>query len=138
MQRSAKDSKLSSKQISVINTLIAGSSITDAAKAAGVDRSTVHRWLNSDSQFVAEHNQQRSELVQAQQEKLRSLSEKALTLVEELLDNNEASGSLRLRAALAVLDRQGLEGTTIGRTDPAVIESEWRQVQMYRNCGILD
>ena len=138
MQHSATDSKLSAKQISVINTLIAGSSVTDAAKAAGVDRSTVHRWFNSDAQFVAEHNQQRSELVQAQREKLRSLSDKALELIEKLLNDGEASGSLRLRAALAILDRQGLEGSVIGSTDATDIESRWRRTERFRACGILD
>jgi hypothetical protein len=136
MPHTATDSKLSAKQISVIDSLIAGSSVTDAAKATGIDRSTVHRWFKSDAQFVAEHNQIRVELVQAQREKLRSLSDKALETVETLLDDSQASGSLRLRAALAILDRQGLKASAIGRTDPVDIENAWRQAERFRRAGI--
>ena len=36
--------ELSKQQIAVVEALLAGSNVTDAAAAAGVDRGTVHRW----------------------------------------------------------------------------------------------
>ena len=44
---------LSPKKIRALEALLTASSVTDAAKMAGVDRTTLHRWLSDDSQFRA-------------------------------------------------------------------------------------
>ena len=47
MQQNASPSEpaLEPKQVRALERLLAGSTVAQAAEAAGVDRSTVHRWL---------------------------------------------------------------------------------------------
>ena len=137
MPQTATDSELSPKQLAVISSLIAGCTVTEAAEAVGVDRSTIHRWLSSDAAFIADYNRQRLDLVNSQQARLRTLSDKSLSVLEKLLDDEQVSPSVRLRAAMAIVHRQGLSRASIGPTDAAEIEREWEQNRMYRECGIL-
>ena len=50
-QQNSTNSTLSPKQIEVIEALASGASISEAAKRAGVDRSTVYLWRRDDSDF---------------------------------------------------------------------------------------
>jgi len=53
---------LSKSQISVLEALLTGSTVTHAASEAGVARTTVHRWLRNDWVFKAELNRERREI----------------------------------------------------------------------------
>jgi transposase-like protein len=44
---------LSPCQLAALEALLAGKTVTDAAAAAGVDRSTLHAWLKTDFPFQA-------------------------------------------------------------------------------------
>ncbi len=44
-------SDLNTSQTTALAAILAGQSITDTAKAANVDRSTVHRWLREEAQL---------------------------------------------------------------------------------------
>jgi len=46
IQQNSTDSTLSPKQIEVIEALASGARVSEAAKLAGVDRSTVYLWRN--------------------------------------------------------------------------------------------
>ncbi len=54
--------ELNSKQLIVLEQLVAGATITHAAETGAVDRSTVHRWLREDYAFLAAYNAARREL----------------------------------------------------------------------------
>src|SRR5438046_1747190 len=56
---------LSGTQERALTMLLSGKSITDAATAAEVDRTTVHRWLKEDFGFQAALNRGRRELREA-------------------------------------------------------------------------
>ena len=48
--------ELNSKQLIVLEHLVAGATVTKAAEAGGVDRTTVHRWLREYCNFLAAYN----------------------------------------------------------------------------------
>ena len=50
---------ISPKQAAAIDALLGGKPIPEAAAAAGVDRTTVYRWLRADFEFQARLNQER-------------------------------------------------------------------------------
>ena len=106
--------RLTTPQEKALAALLAGETATDAARAAGVHRSTIHRWLN-DAHFLAEFNGRRTDLQSALDEKLAQLQAKALSVVEDTIDRGDA------RTAVAVLRGSGLldgQRRLIGPTDP--------------------
>jgi hypothetical protein len=52
---------LTPEQDAAVAALLAGRTVTDAAAATGVDRTTVHRWLKKDFAFQAALNLGRRE-----------------------------------------------------------------------------
>src|SRR5262245_2091881 len=72
---------LAAAQTAALDALLAGQTVTAAAAAAGVDRSTLHRWLRSDHAFVAALNAARRQMHDAMQVKLFTLAEKATDCV---------------------------------------------------------
>jgi hypothetical protein len=61
---------LTAKQERALDHLLAGETITAAAKAVNADPSTLHRWLREDPQFQATYNQRRRQLQEAHQTRL--------------------------------------------------------------------
>lgn len=91
--------ELTGAQLNAIAALLGGSSITDAATAAGVQRQTVHEWLRQ-AQFVIVLNTGRAELWEAQQNALRALGDKANAVLDAALDSDDVG--LALKAAQIV------------------------------------
>lgn len=75
--------ELTSKQLSAVDALAAGSSDQEAAAAAGVNRSTVFRWRSYNPRFRAELNARRADLWGASLNRLRSLLPSALARLEK-------------------------------------------------------
>lgn len=75
--------------------LLCGYSIT--AAAVGLGRRTVHRWLATDFELVAELNSRRRELREEVEAKLLALGSAATSTIAEALAKGD------VRAALAVL-----------------------------------
>ena len=112
---------LSSRQTRVLSALLAGATITSAAKTAAVDRTTVHRWLREDFAFQAACNRLRREL----QRELEARLERAVRAAAETVCAAVEAGDLR--ASLAVLRGTGvLSGArpAIGPEDAAELENE--------------
>jgi transposase-like protein len=99
-----QNSTLSPVQAQVITALAAGASISAAAKAAGVHRSTVHNWLNEPN-FATLFDTSRQDYVESLRDQLRDLSVLALDTIRQLLENPDTPASVRLRAAQLVLNR---------------------------------
>jgi hypothetical protein len=76
LQNATPIDALSPSQETVLAVLLAGKSVTDAATAAGVDRTTVHRWLKEDLGFPAAFNRARRELREALTARLMALAER--------------------------------------------------------------
>ena len=108
-------------QIRVLERLLAGETVTAAAKAVGVDRSTLHRWLRDDFEFQAALNRWKRELSNAVQARLLAITHKAAQTVENAVDQGN------LTASLAVLKGMGaLSGTPVssGCEDPKILSEE--------------
>jgi hypothetical protein len=126
MQRNATagendSTDLAPRQTQALGALLRGATITSAAGAAGVDRTTVHRWLPGDFAFQAAYNGLRRELHREAEVRLESLVHSALGTISTAIDDGD------VRAALAVLKGAGvLAGSRppIGPDDPAEVEED--------------
>lgn len=117
--------ELSIAQESVILALLEGKSQKEAAESAGVSAEQVSRWKASDPLFVAELNRQRAELWEVNRAELLTLAKEARQVVREVL--NSESESVRLKAALAVLDR--IDQQPRGATTAREVAQEWKDEQ---------
>jgi AcrR family transcriptional regulator len=105
-------------QEAALTALLTGKSVTDAAAAAGVGRTTVYRWLAHDPAFQASLNQRRQEMQDALQARLMLLAVKAVDAVERALDAGNSKAALALLAGLGLLPGSL---PRIGETDAAEI-----------------
>jgi hypothetical protein len=102
--------QLSIEQENAVEHLLQGRSDRAAAEAAGVSRQTVWEWRNNDPLFIAELNRQRFEMWQEARERLKSLANRALDVVELQLDSGDPKSALA--AAKYVLQGTRLLGET--------------------------
>jgi hypothetical protein len=96
---------LSPAQTQVIAALVQGRSITAAALEAGLHRSTIHHWLRHEPAFKTAMQQARSEYIATLNDGMRDLAARALETLRSLLDDPETPHAIRLKAALAILER---------------------------------
>ena len=128
-QQSATHPTLTPSQEAALQALLIGNTVTAAAQASGVDRTTVHRWLKSDPEFRAAYNRKRMEMRQAQESKLLAIADLAI----DTLDSAVRAGDVR--AAIAVAKGLGLlTGTSprIGEDDPDAIRRRMEQDAAFR------
>ncbi len=110
-------------QSKAIAALATGSSIVDAALDAGVDRTTVHRWLREDYDFQAAWNRVNRELETETRSRIDRIAHSALDSLEQAVSGGDP------RIALAVLKGAGLlDGTRTapGSEDPTELEEQVR------------
>jgi transposase len=124
IQQNSTNSTLTSKQLEVIQALAAGASTTDAAKRAGIDRTTIYFWRKNGGDFEAALALARREFADSQKARLRELAEDAVNTVRELMSSAEVSPGVRLRAALSVLQSVGAMAES---PNDAVLLREWRE-----------
>jgi uncharacterized protein (UPF0147 family) len=98
-------SAFSPVQAKVILALAQGQTITQAAKSAEIHRSTIHEWLKNDSAFRDAVAKSRQEYIQTLKDQMTELSALALNTLRALLEDPNTPASVRLRAALAILER---------------------------------
>ena len=125
--------ELTVSQCSAVAALVVSSSVTDAASRAGVDRSTVHRWLADDPRFVAALNQAKRDALDAIRSQVRAGASEAVQVVRDILASHEVGPAVRLKAALALLQSVGaLAPDVIGPTDPEDAEAEAKHREFSR------
>ena len=90
------DQPLRPDQLVVLERLIAGESITKAAKTAGCSRETVHRWLKNDFVFLATLNRMKHELQDAVDTQLLAISERATETVAKAVASGDVKVSLQV------------------------------------------
>jgi hypothetical protein len=101
--------EVSPAQALALKALLSGKSIVEAAAAAEVDRTTVHRWLRDDPAFIAEYQTDRAEIVGRIRRELATLGEDAVKAFRECLAmEHPDNAAVRLRAALDVLKMLGV------------------------------
>ena len=102
--------QLSQEQMNSIEHILQGKSDRAVAEAVNVTRQTIWEWRNHDVLFIAELNRQRSELWWDARERLKSLANRALDVVEVQLDSGDPKAALA--AAKYVLQGTRLLGET--------------------------
>jgi hypothetical protein len=122
-QQNSTDSTLSPKQIEVIEALAAGASVSEAAKRAGVDRSTIYHWMKDDPDFEAHLILGRRECADRMRARLRELEDDALKTIREILGGTDIPPGVRLKAALSVLQSVAAMDESTG--EAAALE-KWR------------
>ena len=110
----AKDD-LTPTQSIVIEALIGRVTVTDAATAGGIDRTTVHRLLRNDFVFQAAYNQARLELHEATMTRLLKLSKAATCTVEHAIQNGDVGTAVE-QGGFQFLDEQALAADLGQRT----------------------
>ena len=108
--KSDKTRQLSIEQANALEHLLQGQSDRAVAEAVGVARQTIWEWRNNDPLFIAELNRQRSEMWTEARERLKSLANRALDVVELHLDSDDPKASLA--AAKYILQGTRLLGDT--------------------------
>jgi transposase-like protein len=117
-------------QITALEALLAGSSVTDAAAAAGVDRSTLHNWLRKNIAFQAALNAGRKDLRRAIAHRLERLANDATECVGKAVREGDVKAALEIVKRLDVFAPRYL-----GSDDPdelAVDEAERQQQLLER------
>ena len=105
-----------------IEHLLQGKSDRAVAEAVGVSRQTISEWKNHDPLFIAELNRQRSELWWEAHQRLKSLANRALDVVELQLDSGDPKASLA--ASKYILQGTRLLGDTdLPRSGPTTPEA---------------
>lgn len=112
---------LSRPQEVALEGLLAGMTVTDAAAAAEVSRSSIYRWRNEDYAFQAEWNRLRGEAREALQGRLASLSIKAVEVVEGAVDSGDLKAAMAILKGIGALS--GLE-EKLGSADPDVLRRQ--------------
>jgi AcrR family transcriptional regulator len=106
MQRNAinqADFKLTPKQERAVFELLSHPTLEDAAKAAGVNKTTLWRWLQ-DKDFHSAYMSARRESVKQSIARLQRYTSEAADTLHEVMTNKSASDFARVGAAKAILD----------------------------------
>lgn len=99
-----QNNKLKSKQARAITALLSEATIESAAKAAKVGDRTLRRWLADDLNFQAELTQAEAQLIDKGTRQLISLMSTSVETIAAIRDDRDAPYSVRLRAAVTLLD----------------------------------
>lgn len=92
-------------QVQVVAALAQGCSTVQAAAAAGIHRTTIHNWMRTSDEFRAAVDQARSHFFACIADQLNQLATTALETLRTLLTSTDTPPAIRLKAALAVLER---------------------------------
>ena len=88
--------EVTDRQSIAIDVLVAGSTHLEAAKLAGVQRSTVTGWCNKNIVFIAEWNRRRRQRLAVAGERLHEAIGAALDAVAESISDGDTATALAL------------------------------------------
>ena len=95
---------LSVQQLQVISALAGGATLTAAAEQAGIHRNTITNWRRTSRQFeeaLSEAHYDRAMLIR---ERMAALVDQAFETLQSLLADPKAPASVRLKAALSIIN----------------------------------
>jgi hypothetical protein len=114
--------RLSATQSAALEGLLAGKTVTEAAAAAGVGRTTIHKWMRVDFAFQAALNRGRRDLQQAVACRVDQLAADAAECVIKAVREGDA------KIALQILKHTNALGPRkIGSDDELSLEMEHQQ-----------
>ncbi len=134
------DQPLRPDQLVVLERLIAGESITKAAKEAGCSRETIHRWLKNDFVFLATLNRMKHELQDSIDAQLLAISGRAAETVAQAVASGDVKVALQVLRGTGSLPgdrpRVGSVDASRLRDDADVVAKKDRTNRILRRDGI--
>lgn len=103
-QRIATVAALAQNQIVAIEALMAGQSVSQAAQAAGINRTTLWRWMKGDAEFQACLNSYRLEVIEHVFAQTWRLAPLAIAAVEGALKQGDVKIGIAVLRSLGVMD----------------------------------
>src|SRR6266568_7805379 len=116
------DAGLSPVQAQVIKALAQGQPVSAAAEKAGIHRTTIHHWIRNQPQFKAAVRTAQSEYAAEVNDGIHELAAHALLTLHDLLRDPATPHAVRLKTALAILQRP--HAPNPGWNLPGPVESE--------------
>jgi hypothetical protein len=108
---------LTPPQRTAIILLTSGHTLVASATAAGVNRTTLYRWLKGDSAFLAAFNAWQKDVIDTARGRILALSDLAVNTVAKAMTKGDASTAMKVLGAIGALDR-----VAPGSTDPDEIK----------------
>jgi hypothetical protein len=96
-------SSLTTQQLQVIEALSSGLSVTAAADAAGLHRTTVHHWTRNIPEFRDTLAASKQAHIDIYRDGMNALAAPAITILRNIIEDETASPALRVRTALAII-----------------------------------
>ena len=101
----ADNDSLSVRQKRAVVALLQSTSIKEAASVAGIGEKTMYRYLNDDA-FRAELHAQQDAALAAAAAALAGMMGDALAVLRDTLQDDDASDSVKVRAAQIIVDER--------------------------------
>ena len=125
---------LTAVQQQVLQALVAGQSISAAAKAAGIHRSTIHIWNQKHPGFTRALLAARHHRAECLIDELGDLASLALDTFRQILSDEQAPASVRLKAAMEIVKLVEAQRPTVLETTIAEVQFDRldRDLQLYQ------
>lgn len=105
IRHSSTLSTLTPVQEQIVAFLARGQTVTAAAAASSVHRSSIHNWLQSQPAFTSAVRRAREEYRSGISEELLEMSKSAVATLRQLLEDPATPAAARVKIALAILAR---------------------------------
>jgi uncharacterized protein with von Willebrand factor type A (vWA) domain len=119
---------LGPEQQRALELLLEGKSVVEVAKAVGIHRGSLHRWMKHDAVFVAAYNQWHEQMRDGSHSRLMMIAERATGAVEKAIDAGDGRLALRLLEKMGVVKEREM-----GPTDAEEIEEQWAMEVKRKN-----
>ena len=124
-------SPLSPKQMQAISLILAGKSLTEIAAELGCTRKTLAKWKASNPHFIARLNERKNEMFDAANQRLQTLVEKAIAVLESSLEEGNYS------AAVNVLKMVDLRPKELETDVEILVKQQAEQIALTQLHGVL-
>lgn len=127
--KKADGEQLSALQHRAIELLLAGQSSTATSAMIGIDRKTLYQWRKN-PHFQAEFNRCQGEALEASNQRLRRLSDKAISVIERHLEEGSlkaATALLKIVSAMAPPDTETNPQTILKRQSEEALWAYWHR-----------
>jgi len=95
--------RLPANQRAAMETLLAGGSVTEAARNCGVSRTTIYEWMRHDAGFGAAYNRWHEMMEDSCRSRLKMMLDKASSALEKALEGGDAKAALQLLKGMGMI-----------------------------------
>ena len=131
MLRNTDLSPLSPQQMQAITLILAGKSLTAIAEELHCNRKTLSKWKSSNPHFIAALNERKNEMFDAANNRLQALIDKAITVLENNLDDGSYA------AAVNVLKIVELRPRELETDVELLVRQQSEQIALTQLYGVL-